>query len=122
MVELKNDERIFRFIMKFIELREKLGDNLIKVTLEENKNEIVVYVRDKVDFIIDNVKFKSIKEELKEKLTQINGVRKVIFEENKVKVFVDKIYPELFETVSVTVYEIGKEFGEEIEWEIEEIT
>lgn len=122
MVELKNDERIFRFIMKFIELREKLGDNLIKVTLEENKNEIVVYVRDKVDFTIDNVKFKSIKEELKEKLTQINGVRKVIFEENKVKVFVDKIYPELFETVSVTVYEIGKEFGEEIEWEIEEIT
>jgi hypothetical protein len=122
MVELKNDERIFRFVMKFIELREKLGDNLIKVTLEENKNEIVVYVRDKVDFTVDNIKFKSVKEELKEKLTQINGVRKVIFEENKVRVFVDKIYPELFETVSVTVYEIGKEFGEEIEWKIEEIT
>jgi hypothetical protein len=122
MVELKNDERIFRFVMKFIELREKLGDNLIKVTLEENKNEIVVYVRDKVDFSVDNIKFKSVKEELKEKLTQINGVRKVIFEENKVRVFVDKIYPELFETVSVTVYEIGKEFGEEIEWKIEEIT
>ena len=122
MVELKNDERIFRFIMKFIELREKLGDNLIKVTLEENKNEIVVYVRDKVDFTVDDIKFKSVKEELKEKLTQINGVRKVIFEENKVRVFVDKIYPELFETVSVTVYEIGKEFGEEIEWKIEEIT
>jgi hypothetical protein len=122
MVELKNDERIFRFIMKFIELREKLGDNLIKVTLEENKNEIVVYVRDKVDFTVDDIKFKSVKEELKERLTQINGVRKVIFEENKVRVFVDKIYPELFETVSVTVYEIGKEFGEEIEWKIEEIT
>lgn len=122
MVELKNDERIFRFVMKFIELREKLGDNLIKVTLEEDKNELVAYVRDKVDFTIDNVKFKSIKEELKEKLMQINGVRKVIFEENKVRVLVDKIYPELFETVSVTVYEIGKEFGEEIEWEIEEIT
>jgi hypothetical protein len=122
MVELKNDERIFRFVMKFIELREKLGDNLIKVTLEENKNEIVVYVRDKVDFTVDDIKFKSVKEELKERLTQINGVRKVIFEENKVRVFVDKIYPELFETVSVTVYEIGKEFGEEIEWKIEEIT
>jgi len=122
MVELKNDERIFRFIMKFIELREKLGDNLIKVTLEENKNEIVVYVRDKVDFTVEDIKFKSVKEELKERLTQINGVRKVIFEENKVRVFVDKIYPELFETVSVTVYEIGKEFGEEIEWKIEEIT
>jgi len=122
MVELKNDERIFRFVMKFIELREKLGDNLIKVTLEENKNEIVVYVRDKVDFTVDDIKFKSVKEELKEKLTQINGVRKVIFEKNKVRVFVDKIYPELFETVSVTVYEIGKEFGEEIEWKIEEIT
>ncbi|MEJ2771202.1 hypothetical protein WIW89_11125 [Stygiolobus sp. CP850M] len=122
MVELKNDERIFRFVMKFIELREKLGDNLIKVTLEENKNEIVVYVRDKVDFTVEDIKFKSVKEELKERLTQINGVRKVIFEENKVRVFVDKIYPELFETVSVTVYEIGKEFGEEIEWKIEEIT
>lgn len=122
MVELKNDERIFRFVMKFIELREKLGDNLIKVTLEENKNEIVVYVRDKVDFTVDDIKFKSVKEELKERLTQISGVRKVIFEENKVRVFVDKIYPELFETVSVTVYEIGKEFGEEIEWKIEEIT
>lgn len=122
MVELKNDERIFRFVMKFIELRERLGDNLIKVTLEENKNEIVVYVRDKVDFTVDDIKFKSVKEELKERLTQINGVRKVIFEENKVRVFVDKIYPELFETVSVTVYEIGKEFGEEIEWKIEEIT
>jgi len=122
MVELKNDERIFRFIMKFIELREKLGDNLIKVTLEENKNEIVVYVRDKVDFTVEDIKFKSVKEELKERLTQINGVKKVIFEENKVRVFVDKIYPELFETVSVTVYEIGKEFGEEIEWKIEEIT
>jgi hypothetical protein len=122
MVELKNDERIFRLVMKFIELREKLGDNLIKVTLEENKNEIVVYVRDKVDFTVDDIKFKSVKEELKERLTQINGVRKVIFEENKVRVFVDKIYPELFETVSVTVYEIGKEFGEEIEWKIEEIT
>ncbi|MFP3346300.1 MAG: hypothetical protein RXR17_02505 [Sulfolobaceae archaeon] len=122
MVELKNDERIFRFVMKFIELREKLGDNLIKVTLEENKNEIVVYVRDKVDFTVDDIKFKSVKEELKERLTQINGVRKVIFEENKVRVSVDKIYPELFETVSVTVYEIGKEFGEEIEWKIEEIT
>jgi hypothetical protein len=122
MVELKNDERIFRFVMKFIELREKLGDNLIKVTLEENKNEIVVYVRDKVDFTVDGIKFKSVKEELKERLTQINGVRKVIFEENKVRVFVDKIYPELFETVNVTVYEIGKEFGEEIEWKIEEIT
>jgi len=122
MVELKNDERIFRFIMKFIELREKLGDNLIKVTLEENKNEIVVYIRDKVDFTVEDIKFKSVKEELKERLTQINGVKKVIFEENKVRVFVDKIYPELFETVSVTVYEIGKEFGEEIEWKIEEIT
>lgn len=117
-MELRNDEKTYSLVLKFIELREKLGDNLIKVKFDENK--FVVYVKEKV--VIEGVEVKSLKDVLKESLLNLRGVKEVEIEDSHVKIYVSQIYPELFELVSVTIYEIEKEFGEKIEWEIVEIT
>ncbi|BCU71444.1 hypothetical protein [Stygiolobus caldivivus] len=123
-MELRNNDLTYTVALKFIELREKLGKDLIKVAYDKNKNKIVAFVRKKPEFRLDDVELKSLVEELQEKLVSIRGVERIEIDNNssEIRIFVNRIYPELFEDVSVIVYEIGKEFEENIEWKIIEVT
>lgn len=108
MIELYNspfDEEVAKL---FLKLREELKDNLIKVEGDKTSRSIKVYVYKKV--IIEGVEVFSLEEMIKEILSSIAGITFSI-QGNKVKVNVNTLRPDVYEEVTVKIYEIEKNFG-----------
>ncbi|BFH72128.1 hypothetical protein SJAV_00720 [Sulfurisphaera javensis] len=108
MIELYNnpfDEEVAR---KFLELKEKLKDNLIKLEGDRIRKEINVFVYNKVE--IKDVRVFSVAELIKEELSSISGIYFEI-NGNNVKIKVETLRPEVYEEISVKIYEIEKRVG-----------
>jgi hypothetical protein len=121
-MELRNDGKTLMLINLFLKLRERLGDNLIKVSYEEDKK-IIVYTREKVE--VEGVEVKDLKSYVEDAF-KVRGVDKVEVELDKektlVKVFISSVYPELYENLYVILYEVKKEFGIDIDLKTIELT
>lgn len=120
-MELRNDEKTLKLIDLFLKLRERLGDNLVKISYEGER--IVVYTKEKVE--LEGVEVRDLRSYV-ESSFKIQGVSKVEVEFNRgkatIRVFISSVYPELYENLYVTLYEIKKEFGIDIDLQTIELT
>lgn len=109
MLRLENNDFTELVARKFLELREKLKDNLIEVVAYEESGKIVAYVKERVE--IEGVEVKDLRSLIKDKLSGIQGV-KITLNGYNLTCYVSSSAPvNVYEEVTVRVYEIEKELG-----------
>ena len=108
MIELYNDDFDEKVARKYLELRSKLGNNLIKVEGDRISKSITAYVYKKVE--IEGIKLLSVEDLIKESLSSVSGISFEI-KGKDVVIKVETLRPEIYEEISVTLYEIEKRLG-----------
>lgn len=107
MIELYNSPFDAKVANLFLKLKEQLKDNLIKVEGDRNFQIIKVYVYKKVN--IEGVALVTIEDMIKETLSSIDGITYNL-QGNKVIIKVNTLKPDIYEEITVKVYELEKKF------------
>jgi len=108
VIELYNDYFDEKVIRKYLELKSKLGNNLIKIEGDRANKNIVAYVYKKVE--VEGVKILSLEDLIKESLSSIHGISFEV-KGNDIIIKVETLRPEIYEEISVALYEIEKKLG-----------
>lgn len=108
MIELYNDEFDEEVARKYFEIKSRLGNNLIKVEGDRIRKDIIVYVRRKIS--IDKVKVLSIEDLINDILSSFSGISFKV-EDNNVTIKVETHRPEIYEEITVALYEIEKKLN-----------
>lgn len=109
MIILQNNEFNEVIVKKFLQLREKLSENLIEILGDEQSGKILVYVKDYVQ--LEGVEVKDIKSLIKDKLSDVKGVDLMIEGYNVTCIISNSAPANVYEEITVRLYEIEKELG-----------
>lgn len=108
MIELYNSPFDEKVVNLFLVLKDKLKGNLIKVEGDRISQSIKVYVYKKVN--IQGATILSLEDIINETLSSINGITYSL-QGNKVIVKVNTLRPDIYEEVTVRIYELEKKLG-----------